>query len=269
MYKNIISVLIICLLLFCSCFNEKSNNSEEDPKIQKIHIYDSSDTSSVPYHIGNYLFSNTGAKTEDFIVYDGTTEQSILPYCDGCKIHSSEYHSYAAFGIAKLRSNEEARIFSKKYWLSNTLINGKTPICEGYNQIQMIWDLGITPIEIEQLLGSYEDFCKSLREIGYSEKELLAYKAYYMGPKDNINDEDIDFIQKAWKNPFCVYVNKIFFTLDWLNENTAQDYFKYNLPLDQLEEIYALRNEDCPFVNFLGVRIDEYKSLLKGNASTN
>lgn len=217
------------------------------------------------YYSYNSLFSNTGAKTENFVVYDSESEISLF---DGmevyCKIHCSDYHAYTSFDIYKLGSEEDTKKYLKRFWLSNKAIDGKSPVCEGYNQIQMIWDLGITPEQVEELIGSYEEFIENLIKLDvYTEKEMLKFKAYYMGPESEMTDEDLDFIQMTWKNEFCVYTNKRFYTIDWLNEHSAEDYKQHNLPTQQLEEIYELKDNGYTFVEFLGERIKEYKVLKK------
>lgn len=286
--KKIVTLVLIFtfLLTLVSCketnFNESntsndtqsidvSNESDlsEETQIVKIPIETSGDTSILPYHIGDYLFSNTGAKTEDFVVYDGIAEESLITDEHiGCKIHCLAYHGYTDFRIYNLGSEEDRKKFCERYWLSNTLINGKTPVCEGYNQIQMIWDLGITPKQIEKEVGSYEELANELRELDvFSEKEISRYKTFYIGPESKMTDEDLDLIQMAWKNPFCVYTHKCFYTIDWLNEHSAEDYFEHKLPIDQLEDIYAQKDNGALFVEFLGERINKYKKMLSDKKS--
>ncbi|HOJ49040.1 MAG TPA: hypothetical protein PLD48_09310 [Bacillota bacterium] len=220
-------------------------------------------------------FSNTGAKTEDFIVYDGTAEVSILNgYWEGCKIHDFTYHSFTEFDIYKLGMEEDTSNFQKRFILGVVGIDGKSPVCEGFNQIQMIWDLGITPQQIEKLLGTKEEFIQKLKEIDpdgeiYTDKMIQQYMTFYMGPENTMTDEDLDAIQMAWKNDFCVYTNRAFYTLDWLYEHTAEDYLAHKLPLDQLEQIYAYSEQRniTVVVNFLKDRIAEYKELLSDSSN--
>ena len=136
MKKSVIAVIITILALtLCSCgmFEDDTNSMQVSMTSEDLSS-DMSEDNSInigdAYYSYNFLFSNTGAKTEDFVVYDSSSSTSLLDdYIEGsCKIHITGYHGYTSFDIYKLGSEENINKFTKRFWLSNKEIDGK-PFC--------------------------------------------------------------------------------------------------------------------------------------------
>ncbi len=234
--KKIILLLMSALILFISCAEQNELIGNE-----KIEI------------INNITKNGASNHTEkrDPLVYDITNDTMASGgNAEECKIHSSIYHSFDPL-LLQIISEEDFYNFVKKY------SNSPNPPDEEYNQMQLIWDCGITPEQIDEMIETL------LKNIGYDEEWLHEIytedqiKAMKMSP-----DEDIDFVNYAWKNESAIYIKGHYYTYDWLKEHTAEDYLKENLPIEQIEQIINYRSEFEDKVELV-LETDKYKELLE------
>ena len=267
--KRLAVLMLILTLLLISCAKTNIEYSSETSAIvttesehdntstESSTVYDESEMSGVPYWL--YQFSGTDAETERFTVYDGKAVGYDSLMCltneeSGCKCHNFLFHGYldSAFLPDEADTKEYNLTFSK----GNVLIDNMSPVCEGYNMIQMIFWFNISPESVEK------------NRININGCDLLSFcteeqqRTFFLNDGDELTEEEIDLINMAWKNDFCVYHNKAYYTLDWLYENSVAEWVEHSLPLEQLEAIYAKYHDGVAVVEFMGQKIAEYMYLL-------